>query len=26
LQNKGSTQDIRGDFNNNFWGIKLISW
>ena len=25
LQNKGSTQDTRGDFNNNFWGVKLIS-
>jgi hypothetical protein len=25
LQNKGSSQDTRGDFNNNFWGIKLIS-
>tara|TARA_A100001201_G_scaffold123772_1_gene107738 strand:- start:198 stop:761 length:564 start_codon:yes stop_codon:yes gene_type:complete len=25
LHNKGSTQETRGDFNNNFWGIKLIS-
>ena len=24
LQNKGSTQQTRGDFNNNFWGLKLI--
>jgi len=24
LHNKGSTQETRGDFNNNFWGVKLI--
>ena len=24
LHNKGSTQETRGDFNNNFWGLKLI--
>ena len=24
FQNKGSGQEIRGDFLNNFWGIKII--